>query len=98
MKNSSSVNFQTLTFTSRRLMAVDFEDDCELECKGMVRENEHVQLKIKTLLEDVTILQHQMTQAINALNTCASTFEFSGSTEAVVAEWKLLIARECFDL
>lgn len=51
--------------------------------------------KIKSLLDNVAIQQQQISQASNALNTCASTFEFSGSTESVVAEWKLLVASEC---
>lgn len=51
-----------------------------------------VQNKIKSLLDNVTIQQQQISQASKALNTCASTFEFSGSTESVLAEWKLLVA------
>lgn len=51
-----------------------------------------VQDKIKSLLDNVGIQQQQISQASNALNTCASTVEFSGSTESVVAEWKLLVA------
>lgn len=55
-------------------------------------QTELVDMKIKKLLDSVAIQQQQIAQASNALNTCASTFEFSGSTESVVAEWKLLIA------
>lgn len=51
-----------------------------------------VQKKIKSLMDSVMIQNQQIAQASNALNTCASTFEFSGSTESVVAEWKLLVA------
>lgn len=51
-----------------------------------------VQKKIKSLMDSVMIQNQQISQASNALNTCASTFEFSGSTESVVAEWKLLVA------
>lgn len=51
-----------------------------------------VDAKIKSLMDNVGIQQQQIAQASNALNTCASTPEFSGSTESVVAEWKLLIA------
>lgn len=51
-----------------------------------------VQNKIKSLLDNVAIQQQQISQASKALNTCASTFEFSGSTESVLAEWKLLVA------
>lgn len=47
--------------------------------------------KIKTLTNDISIQQHHMAQASHALNTCAATFEFSGSTESVVAEWKLFV-------
>lgn len=56
---------------------------------------EVVDAKIKKLLDSVAIQQQQIAQASNALNTCASTFEFSGSTESVVAEWKLLVASKC---
>lgn len=58
----------------------------------MRSQTEQVDAKIKKLLDSVAIQQQQIAQASNALNTCASTFEFSGSTESVVAEWKLLIA------
>lgn len=51
--------------------------------------------KIKKLLHDISIQQHHMAQSIHALNTCASTFELSGSTESVIAEWKLLISSQC---
>lgn len=51
-----------------------------------------VQKKIKSLMDTVNVQNQQIAQASNALNTCASTFEFSGSTESVVAEWKLLVA------
>lgn len=54
-----------------------------------------VESKIKSLMDNVAIQQQQISQASNALNTCASTFEFSGSTESVVAEWKLLVASKC---
>lgn len=52
----------------------------------------YVDAKIKSLMDNVGIQQQQIAQASNALNTCASTPEFSGSTESVVAEWKLLVA------
>lgn len=53
---------------------------------------ELVAAKIKKLSQNHIIQQHQMVQASNALNICESTFAFAGSTESVVAEWKLLIA------
>lgn len=55
-----------------------------------------VDVKIKKLLDDVAVQQQQIAQASNALNTCASTFEFSGSTESVVAEWTLLVASKFY--
>lgn len=58
----------------------------------METQESQVQDKIRSLLETVAIQQQQIAQASNALNTCASTVEFSGSTESVVAEWKLLVA------
>lgn len=51
-----------------------------------------VQEKIKSLMDNITIQQQKIAQASNALNTCALAFEFSGSTESVVAEWSLLVA------
>lgn len=51
-----------------------------------------VDKKIKSLMKKVMVENQQIAQASNALTTCASTFEFSGSTESVVAEWKLLVA------
>lgn len=60
--------------------------------KYLKSQKDAVDAKIKSLLDNVAIQQQQISQASNALNTCASTFEFSGSTESVVAEWKLLVA------
>lgn len=56
------------------------------------QEQELVQKKIKSLMDNVMIQHQQIAQANNALSFSASTFEFSGSTESVVAEWKLLVA------
>lgn len=63
--------------------------------KYIKSQKDAVDAKIKSLLDNVAIQQQQIAQASNALNTCASTFEFSGSTESVVAEWKLLVASKC---
>lgn len=57
-----------------------------------------VEAKIKSLMDKVAIQGQQIAQASNALNTCASTPEFSGSTESVVAEWKLLVASKLTQL
>lgn len=67
------------------------EDNVQVGSKHL-RPSDEVDNKIKSLLDTVAIQQQQIAQASNALNTCASTVEFSGSTESVVAEWKLLVA------
>lgn len=66
--------------------------DVDDEATYIKSQEELVQQKIKSLMNSVMIQDQQIAQASNALNTCASTFEFSGSTESVVAEWKLLVA------
>lgn len=70
------------------------DEKCTPETKNIQSEESKtlVDQKIRQLLNHVNIQQQQIAQASNALNTCASTFEFSGSTESVVAEWKLLVA------
>lgn len=73
---------------NRNLQATGEDDDTIFD---RTQENRKVEEKIKSLLDDVSIQQHHMAQTSHALNTCASTFEFSGSTESVVAEWKLLV-------
>lgn len=73
----------------------DFDDDdekCTPETKYIRSQEDLVEQKIRQLMDHVNIQHQQIAQASNALNTCASTFEFSGSTESVVAEWKLLVA------
>lgn len=69
---------------------------CEESIDDEWFESERVQVdaKIKQLLNDISIQKHHMMQASHALNICASTFEFAGSTESVVAEWKLLVTSE----
>lgn len=73
----------------------DFDDEEEKstpETKYIRSQEDLVEQKIRQLMDHVNIQHQQIAQASNALNTCASTFEFSGSTESVVAEWKLLVA------
>lgn len=48
--------------------------------------------KIKKLLNEVCKQQTVISQTSQALNLCASTIEFSGSTEAVEGERHLLVA------
>lgn len=79
-----SSNRNTLTTTIEENI-----DDAWLESERV-----QVDAKIKQLLNDISIQKHHMMQASHALNICASTFEFAGSTESVVAEWKLLVTSE----
>ncbi|XP_075166012.1 anillin, actin binding protein isoform X2 [Haematobia irritans] len=51
-----------------------------------------VQEKIKKLLEEVCKQQQVIAQTSQALNLCAATIEFSGSTESVEGERHLLVA------
>ncbi|XP_054741156.1 anillin-like [Anastrepha obliqua] len=51
-----------------------------------------VQEKIKKLLDEVGKQQTIIAQASQALNLCAATIEFSGSTESVEGERHLLVA------
>lgn len=51
-----------------------------------------VQEKVKSLLDEVCKQQQIISQASQALNLCAATIEFSGSTEAVEGERLLLVA------
>ncbi|XP_031640150.1 anillin isoform X2 [Contarinia nasturtii] len=75
--------------------STDFYDDDEKitpETKYLRSQEDLAEQKIKTLMKNVMIQNQQIAQSSNALNTCASTLEFSGSAESVVAEWKLLVA------
>lgn len=55
-----------------------------------------VQEKIKKLLDEVCKQQTIIAQTSQALNLCASTIEFSGSTESVEGERHLLVASKRF--
>lgn len=86
---------QILYETSTTDDNTDFDNDDEKytpETKRIESQKNLVDQKIQQLRDHVNIQNQQIAQASNALNTCASTFEFSGSTESVVAEWKLLVA------
>lgn len=51
-----------------------------------------VQEKVKKLIDEVSKQQNVISQTSQALNLCAATIEFSGSTEAVEGERHLLVA------
>ncbi|XP_037827821.1 anillin isoform X2 [Lucilia sericata] len=64
----------------------DTQSDSEVDDANMVQD------KIKKLLEEVCKQQQVIAQTSQALNLCAATIEFSGSTESVEGERHLLVA------
>ncbi|KAM7342232.1 anillin, actin binding protein isoform 2-T3 [Cochliomyia hominivorax] len=64
----------------------DTQSDSEVDDANLVQE------KIKKLLEEVCKQQQVIAQTSQALNLCAATIEFSGSTESVEGERHLLVA------
>lgn len=72
----------------------DCDDRNQADDDHIQSQVELVAAKIKKLLAHADIQHQQIIQASNALNTCASLFAFTGSSESVVAEWKLLVASE----
>ncbi|EDW02218.1 GH21874 [Drosophila grimshawi] len=68
------------------------EDDEELQNARVSNESSQAQDKIKKLLSEVCKQQQVIGQASQALNLCAATVEFSGSTESVEGERYLLLA------
>jgi len=70
------------------------EDDDEMQNAREINEASQAQDKIKKLLSEVCKQQQVIGQASQALNLCAATVEFSGSTESVEGERYLLLASE----
>lgn len=68
----------------------DDEDDSE-RCKAQLTQNA-VEDKVKRLLDEIRKQEQIMSQTSQALNLCAATVEFSGSTESVEGERHLLVA------
>ncbi|KAH8307602.1 hypothetical protein KR044_004763, partial [Drosophila immigrans] len=68
------------------------EEDEELQSARELNEAAQAQEKIKKLLSEVCKQQQVIGQASQALNLCAATVEFSGSTESVEGERYLLLA------
>lgn len=64
----------------------DPQSDSEIDDANLVQD------KIKKLLEEVCKQQQIIAQTSQALNLCAATIEFSGSTESVEGERHLLVA------
>jgi actin-binding protein anillin len=78
---------------------LDFDDDSDMDSSDADRRVENkiaVQERVRKLLSEVEKQQTIISQTSQALNLCAATIEFSGSTESVEAERLLLIASECF--
>lgn len=67
------------------------EDEIEKEAKRE-KDASLVKEKMKKLLDEVCKQQQIISQSSQALNLCASTIEFSGSTESVEGERHLLVA------
>lgn len=71
------------------------EENADRECSEATQlQNDKVlvQDKVKKLLDEVCKQQTVISQTSQALNLCAATIEFSGSTEAVEGERHLLVA------
>lgn len=81
--------------TSSALDQPTEDDDEELQNTRESNEASMAQDKIKKLLAEVCKQQQVIGQASQALNLCAATVEFSGSTESVEGERYLLLASEC---
>lgn len=64
----------------------DTQSDSEADDANLVQD------KIKKLLDEVCKQQQVIAQTSQALNLCAATVEFSGSTESVEGERHLLVA------
>ncbi|XP_063696873.1 anillin [Culicoides brevitarsis] len=76
---------------AEKKMEYDYSDDDDESCYGRANDNQ-VQEKIKKLLDEVCKQQTIISQTSQALNLCAATIEFSGSTESVEGERHLLVA------
>ncbi|XP_016989741.2 anillin isoform X2 [Drosophila rhopaloa] len=68
------------------------DDDEDMQNARELNEASQAQDKIKKLLSEVCKQQQVIGQASQALNLCAATVEFSGSTESVEGERYLLLA------
>lgn len=69
----------------------DEDEDSQSETDS-IDDSHMVQEKIKKLIDEVCKQQQVIAQTSQALNLCAATIEFSGSTESVEGERHLLVA------
>uniref|UniRef100_A0A1A9WMV8 PH domain-containing protein n=1 Tax=Glossina brevipalpis TaxID=37001 RepID=A0A1A9WMV8_9MUSC len=71
----------------------EYTDDDLTQLDEEMDDDSHlIQQKIQKLLDEVCKQQQVIAQASQALNLCAATVEFSGSTESVEGERHLLVA------
>lgn len=83
--SNSSVRFQSNS---------EYTDDEDTQSDNEESDINLVHNKIKKLLDEVCKQQQVIAQTSQALNLCAATVEFSGSTESVEGERHLLVASE----
>lgn len=78
----------------------DLDDDDEDSNSARTISNDYslVEDKVKRMLEEIRKQEQIMSQTSQALNLCAVTVEFSGSTEAVEGERHLLVACKLYFL
>lgn len=77
----------------KKVVHKNSSDDEEIPMPSVSRKaREECENKIQRLLDEVMRQQTIISQTSQALNLCASTVEFSGSTEAVEGERHLLVA------
>lgn len=81
--SNSSVRFQSNS---------EYTDDEDTQSDNEESDINLVHNKIKKLLDEVCKQQQVIAQTSQALNLCAATVEFSGSTESVEGERHLLVA------
>lgn len=70
------------------------DEDSEERSKAQMNANA-VEEKVNRLMSEIRKQEQIMSQTSQALNLCAATIEFSGSTESVEGERHLLVASEC---
>uniref|UniRef100_A0A182K179 PH domain-containing protein n=1 Tax=Anopheles christyi TaxID=43041 RepID=A0A182K179_9DIPT len=96
MKASASPSNRAGTVDSTTADYSDEEEDVSSTAESTstgTEENEFlVQEKVKKLLDEVCKQQTVISQTSQALNLCAATIEFSGSTESAEGERHLLVA------
>lgn len=82
-----------VTYHESTTTSTENDDSCDSsDEKSEYEDTAAVQEKVKKLFDEIGKQQTIMAQSSQALNLCAATIEFSGSTEAVEGERHLLVA------